>query len=101
MRVVLPVWFGRDHNTDGIAMDLFETNTHPFVVKIWLEETAEEAGRVTWRGHITHVLTGDYRYVQKLCDISAFIGAYMLKMGVRCGPLWRLRQRLIRWMSPL
>jgi hypothetical protein len=64
-------------------MDLFEANTHPFIVKIWLEESAEEAGEATWRGHITHVPSGSRRYISRLADISAFIVPYLKQMGVR------------------
>ena len=63
-------------------MDLFEANTHPFIVKIWIEETAEEAGQATWRGHITHVPTGERRYLKDLDDITAFIAPYLEKMGM-------------------
>jgi hypothetical protein len=66
-------------------MDLIEFNTHSFIVKIWLEETAEEAGQARWRGHITHVPSGERRYVQDLDDIAAFIAPYLEKMGVKLG----------------
>jgi hypothetical protein len=75
-------------------MDLFEAHTHPFVVKIWLEETAEEAGRVVWRGHITHVPNGTRRYVQDLDSIVLFIVPYLEGMGVKLSSLWRLKQWL-------
>jgi hypothetical protein len=64
-------------------MDLIEFNTHSFIVKIWLEETAEEAGEATWRGHITHVPNGERRYVQDLDEITAFIAPYLERMGVK------------------
>ncbi|MEA3335569.1 MAG: hypothetical protein U9R25_06630 [Chloroflexota bacterium] len=63
-------------------MDDFEGNAHSFIVKIWLEETAEEAGQAHWRGRITHVPSGTYRYVQRLEDISAFIIPHIRAMGV-------------------
>ncbi len=64
-------------------MDLFETNTHSFIVKIWLEETAKEAGRAMWRGHITHVANDERRYLKDMDDISAFITPYLKSMGVK------------------
>ncbi len=76
-------------------MDLFETNTHPFIVKIWLEETAEEAGRATWRCHITHVPSGERRYLKNLDDITAFITPYLERMGIRP----KLRQRTKWWLK--
>ena len=62
--------------------DLPESNTHSFIVKIWLEETLEEDGRATWRGHITHVPSGERRYFKQLDDLLAFIVPYLRKMGV-------------------
>jgi hypothetical protein len=64
-------------------LDCPEGYTHSFIVKIWLEETAEEAGRATWRGHITHVPSGERRYLKKLDEITAFIRPYLQEMGVR------------------
>lgn len=63
-------------------MDVYERNTHPFIVKIWLEETAEESGQATWRGYITHVPSGRRRYLQTLDDILAFIVPYLEEIGV-------------------
>lgn len=73
----------------------FEATTHPFIVKIWLEETAEEAGRAVWRGHITHVPSGERRYLKDLNDISAIIAPYLEEMGVELGIWWRVR----RWLK--
>ena len=36
-------------------------STLSFIVRIWVEETAEESGRSSWRGHITHVPSGERR----------------------------------------
>lgn len=71
-----------DWATSGRNRDLYENNTHPFIVKIWLEETAEEAGQATWRGHITHVPTGKRCYMQHLDEIVAFIADFLREMGV-------------------
>jgi hypothetical protein len=67
-------------------MELSKIDTQSFIVKIWLEETVEEAGRATWRGHITHVPSNERRYLQDLDEIEAFITPYLKKMGVRVGP---------------
>ena len=77
-------------------MELYESNTHPFIVKIWLEETAEEAGRARWRGHITHVPSGERHYLQDLDEITMFILPYLEAMGVRPAIGWRARQWLKR-----
>ena len=62
--------------------DKWEYNTRSFVVRVWLEETATDTEPALWRGHITDIVTGTRRYVQKLDDVSAFIASYLEKMGV-------------------
>ncbi len=78
-------------------MDQFEINTHPFIVKVWLEETAEEAGQAIWRGYITHVPSGERQYISSLDDITLFIGSYLEQMGVRP---WKKRG-LKAWLARL
>jgi hypothetical protein len=74
-----------------------EFHLHSFIVKIWLEETAEEAGGATWRGHVTHVPSGERRYIQDLDQVRDFIVPYLEEMGVR----FRARVRVLRWTSQL
>lgn len=69
--------------------DSFESVTHSFVVRIWLEED----DRATWRGHITHVPSGDRQYVERLADIVDFIALYV--DGMKPGRTSRFR----RWWS--
>jgi hypothetical protein len=64
------------------GIGLSELAPQSFIIKIWLEETAEEAGRATWRGHITHVPSGQRQYIQHLDRISTFIVPYLEAMGV-------------------
>ena len=77
-------------------MDLIEFNTHSFIIKIWLEEPAENHDKGRWRGHITHVPSGERRYLKSLGEIVAFIGPYLVSMGVRLEASWRLRSLLRR-----
>ena len=84
-----------------MGMDSLEVTSHPFIVRIWLEETAEEAGRATWRGHITHVPSGERRYLRDLDDIIAFIAPYLQEMGVQFDMRWRVKQWLKRLNPPL
>ena len=76
------------------GLDLIEFNTHSFIVKIWLEEPAEDLHKGRWRGHITHVPSGERRYLQSLGEIVAFIVPYLVSMGVRLDVYWRLRSWL-------
>lgn len=76
-------------------MELPESNTHSFIVKVWLEETVEEAGRATWRGHITHVPGEERLYLKDLDRISDFIASYLEEMGVEFG----IRRQVRRWIN--
>lgn len=77
-------------------MYLPEEYTHSFVVKIWIEESADQAGKVMYRGYITHIPGGERHYLKKLSDIDNFILTYMEAMGVRPGPAVRIRRWLRR-----
>lgn len=76
-------------------MDLVEFNTHSFVVKVWREEPADNGHRGRWRGHITHVPSGERSYLKNLNGIVAFIVPYLASMGVRLDAFWRMRS----WLS--
>jgi hypothetical protein len=54
-----------------------------FVVRIWIEETAEEDGGALWRGHITHVASKKRGYLSDLDQLSQFIIPYLREMGVQ------------------
>jgi hypothetical protein len=64
-------------------MDLSEFNTQSFIVKIWLEEPAGKGGPAVWRGHITHVPSGERQYLEDLDKIKGFMLPYLQAMGVR------------------
>jgi hypothetical protein len=83
----------------GSELGSAENHTHSFIVRIWLEETAEETGQAIWRGHITHVPSGKRRYLKDLKAVTAFIAPYLEGMGVRLDTFWRAKQWL-RWLSP-
>ena len=73
-------------------MDLFEEYTHSFVIKIWVEETAEEAKAVVWRGRIIHVGSNQKQYFQTVESILTFIWPFLKSIGVedsRPRHVWR------------
>ena len=72
-----------------------EFNAHSFIVKVWIEEEANEHGNPIWHGHITHVPGGEQRYLRNLSEIEAFVKPYLQDMGIRFG----LRERIERWLS--
>jgi hypothetical protein len=76
-------------------MDQIESNTHSFVVKVWLEEVHKRSGKTVWRGHITHVPSGERRYFEDLAAIDNFIVPYLQQMGVDLG-IWR---RMRYWLK--
>lgn len=55
--------------------------SHSFIIKIWQEETAQESGKVSWRGYISHVISRRKRFLQSLDDIESFIVPYIEEMG--------------------
>jgi hypothetical protein len=73
---------------------LIEFNTHSFVIKIWLEVTPSEIRRSSWRGHITHIPSGERRYVTNLFCILTFIMRYLKSMGIKFGHFWWVRDWL-------
>jgi len=72
-----------------------EFNVHSFIVKVWLEEEATNNSDTVWHGHISHVPSGEKRYLKNLDEIALFIQPYLEAMGVRFG----LSDRIRRWLS--
>lgn len=62
-------------------MGVAESKVHSFIVKLWLEEAGDETGMVGWHGHITHVPSGERRYLQDLRDILSFVKPYIGESG--------------------
>ena len=71
-----------------------ESNTHSFIVKIWLENVSETTGMVKWRGRISHVPEQTSLHFENLSAIAAFIAPYLERMGTDPGIGWR------RWLKP-
>ena len=68
------------------------SHTHVFVLKIWLEESQEKTGKSLWRGHITHVQSGERQYFQSLDQICIYLIPYLEAMDVKTGWYWKIRQ---------
>ena len=54
-----------------------DSKVHSFIVKLWLEDQGEQKDGSTWHGYVTHVPSGERRYLKELQDIVAFIKSYM------------------------
>ena len=74
-------------------MDQEDSNTHSFIIRIWLED---ERGQKAWRGHITHVPSGKRRYMKEFDDILAFIIPYT---GSNDSNLSALLLRVNQWLK--
>jgi hypothetical protein len=84
--------------SDSAIQDVgdIEPRTHAFVIKVWREETEPSANRATWRGYITHVASGQRRYVTNLNELNRFIALYLRALDVRLPLFWRICQWLNR-----
>lgn len=60
----------------------YEARTHIFVIKIWLEDTADDLNLPIWRGHITHI-PSDKRYPLKgMGDLIPLIIPFLDEIGI-------------------
>ena len=76
-------------------MSLYESSTHSFIVKIWTEEATGRLDRAVWRGQVTHVGSGERRYLTDLDQVTSFISRFLREMNVEP----RKRGRLRRWLG--
>ena len=68
-----------------------EYDVQSFIVKVWVEKAARRVRRERWHGYITHVPSGERRYLKNLDGIKGFILPYVRGMG---GDPLRLRAAL-------
>jgi hypothetical protein len=54
-----------------------ESEVQSFIVKLWLDDGARRKGMKGWHGHITHVPSGERRYLKELQDIVTFVKPYV------------------------
>jgi hypothetical protein len=80
-------------------MDSLEPDAQSFIVKVWVEDSAEAGGQGVLRGHITHIPSHERRYLKSLDEIPDFIAPHLEEMGVKLGMRWRLRRWLKRLMG--
>jgi len=88
---------GMEASMDEAGTRPFQSSTHSFIIRFWIEESVEEEGLVTWRGHITHVPNGERRYLQSLDDISSFIAPHLTAAGAHSMKKCPVRQWLRRF----
>jgi hypothetical protein len=61
-------------------MKELEEKINSFILKIWIEDRAEEYGQQFWRGHITHVPSGERVHISELEDITAYFKRFLKNM---------------------
>jgi hypothetical protein len=76
-----PFNFPVDGIVSGCSSKNYEATTHPFLLRIWLEEIVEDTGSVLWRGCITHVPSRKTYYFQELSQLIEFLEPYILVLG--------------------
>lgn len=69
-----------------------ESDVHSFIVKVWVEKAARRFRRGSWHGYITHVPSGERRYLKDLDGIKDFILPYV--RGMSADDPFRLRAAL-------
>ena len=80
-------------------MDTPNDPIHSFIVRIWLEECADESGPAIWRGHITHTLSRERIYFNDLHEILPFIASHLPGRALEPRPREH-RWRWWRWQRP-
>ncbi|HMN31285.1 MAG TPA: hypothetical protein PKE45_24250 [Caldilineaceae bacterium] len=86
-----------EQSSDNSGVDTFESGTHSFLIRLWVEERSAETGQVTWRGQIIHVPSGKRQAISDPDEIIAFLMPYFAQMGVQ----WGIRARVKRWVRRL
>jgi len=76
-------------------MDVYESNTFSFIVKIWFEEANQVDGQPELRGYITKVANGKPAYFRDLSEVAALIASYLEGTGLRLAK----RSRVRRWLT--
>ena len=73
-----------------------EPLTHTFVLKLWLTDQQEQAGKREWHGHLDHAATGKRTYFSNFPQLNSQLYGYLDQLGVQL-PLW---WRVYKWLKP-
>lgn len=76
-----------------------EADAHSFVIRLWLEDLAPGAigNKVRWRGHVTHVMSGERRHVEDWVSVIDFVFSHFEDADVQLPFYWRVWQWLHRF----
>lgn len=75
---------------------IYESTDESFVVRVWIEQASADGHQTQWRGHITHIPSGDAQYFKDLAEVPLIMASHLQQMGVKMGFGWRVRQWLVR-----
>ena len=64
-------------------MDMNTNQSCSFIIKIWVEEYDDKLAHTLWRGHITHVMTGQRHYFENLSVALSFMLPYLETIGIQ------------------
>lgn len=70
-----------------------------FMIRFWLEDTAQNNKATPWHGQITHVSSGESRYIKDLHGLLDYAVHFLKSMGARIGWDWRIRSWLTQGRS--
>lgn len=73
----------------------FESQTHSFLVRFWLEKAPTQDSHAVWRGHITHVASGTRRSLKHPSKVTEFIALYLYQADRE----YSWRYRIGRWFT--
>lgn len=54
-----------------------EPEAQTFLIRVWMEDSANGTAGHMWRGHITHLPDEQRRYIQSFAEIEEFIDGYL------------------------
>lgn len=77
-------------------MDSIQSNTHSFIIKVWVNEPGQTSEPIVWRGRITHVPSGHVQHFVSVDEISTFVMPYLQQLGVKPTWSWKIRHWLRR-----
>lgn len=79
-----------------------EIEIQSFIVKIWLETEGRLGNQSRLHGYVTHVLTGERRYIHQLDDLPHIIRQFLQTLQTAQPPHQprapRIWSRFVRWM---
>jgi hypothetical protein len=62
--------------------DIDPVQARSFVLKLWIEGIETKSGQVSWRGHITQVISRTGQYVKSLDEINSYLIQQLQDMRV-------------------